>query len=75
MGVNWAATLLGLTGLMLTFGLCLFFKFGSRIRSRSEFAPCFVSYSLKGEYFRLFTVVQDLRMAKTFEDHQINIEG
>jgi len=40
MGVNWAATVLGLVGLLLTCSLFMFFKFGSRIRARSKFAPC-----------------------------------
>lgn len=43
MGVNWAATLLGLVGLLLSPSPFLFYKYGSRIRSGSKFAPCIVS--------------------------------
>ncbi|KAH7929150.1 MFS general substrate transporter [Leucogyrophana mollusca] len=40
MGSNWAATLLGLIGLVLTPSPFLFFKYGARIRAKSRFAPC-----------------------------------
>ena len=39
MGVNWAATLLGLIGLLLTPAPFLFYRFGARIRAHSTFAP------------------------------------
>jgi hypothetical protein len=43
MGVNWAATLLGIVGLVLMPSPFLFYKYGAQIRSHSKFAPCAVS--------------------------------
>ncbi|KAF8205975.1 major facilitator superfamily domain-containing protein [Mycena galopus ATCC 62051] len=40
LGVNWAATLLGGIGLLLVPSPFLFYKYGTRIRSNSKFAPC-----------------------------------
>ncbi|KAH7929149.1 MFS general substrate transporter [Leucogyrophana mollusca] len=40
MGSNWAATVLGLVGLVLTPSPFLFYKYGARIRAKSKFAPC-----------------------------------
>ncbi|KAF7332513.1 MFS general substrate transporter [Mycena kentingensis (nom. inval.)] len=40
LGVNWAATLLGLVGLLLAPSPFLFYKYGAKIRERSKFAPC-----------------------------------
>ncbi|KZP33542.1 MFS general substrate transporter [Athelia psychrophila] len=39
MGVGWACTLLGCVGILLTPAPFLFYKYGSRIRARSTFAP------------------------------------
>jgi len=39
LGVNWACTLLGIIGIIMTPCPFLFYKFGSRIRTRSKFAP------------------------------------
>lgn len=46
MGVNWAATLLGIIGIILTPSPFLFYKFGARIRAGSTFAPGIVSVSV-----------------------------
>ncbi|KAI0270437.1 major facilitator superfamily domain-containing protein [Gloeopeniophorella convolvens] len=40
MGINWAATLLGGIALLLAPIPFLFYKYGSRIRAKSSFAPC-----------------------------------
>nr|GAT53755.1 MFS general substrate transporter [Mycena chlorophos] len=40
LGVNWAATLLGLVGLLLAPSPFLFYRYGAAIRARSKFAPC-----------------------------------
>ncbi|KAI0050323.1 MFS polyamine transporter [Auriscalpium vulgare] len=40
MGINWAATLLGLVSLVLAPIPFLFYKYGPRIRSHSKYAPC-----------------------------------
>ncbi|VDB86995.1 unnamed protein product [Peniophora sp. CBMAI 1063] len=40
MGVQWASTLIGLIALVLAPIPFLFFKYGARIRRRSQFAPC-----------------------------------
>jgi MFS transporter, DHA1 family, multidrug resistance protein len=40
LGINWAATLLGGIALLLAPMPFLFYKYGSRIRSKSSFAPC-----------------------------------
>jgi multidrug resistance protein len=40
LGINWAATLLGGTALLLAPMPFLFYKYGARIRSKSSFAPC-----------------------------------
>ncbi|KIM80274.1 hypothetical protein PILCRDRAFT_822775 [Piloderma croceum F 1598] len=39
LGVNWASTLLGIIGIVLTPSPFLFYKFGARIRAGSTFAP------------------------------------
>jgi len=39
LGVNWASTLLGIIGIILTPSPFLFYKFGARIRKGSTFAP------------------------------------
>jgi hypothetical protein len=43
MGIQWAATLIGLFAAVLAPIPFLFLKYGARIRKRSQFAPCFVS--------------------------------
>jgi hypothetical protein len=43
LGVNWASTLLGIIGIVLTPSPFLFYKFGARIRAGSTFAPGIVS--------------------------------
>jgi len=40
LGINWAATLLGGIALLLAPMPFLFYKYGSRVRSKSSFAPC-----------------------------------
>ena len=40
LGIKWAATLLGGIALILAPMPFLFYKYGSRIRTRSSFAPC-----------------------------------
>ena len=40
LGINWAATLLGGIALLLAPIPFLFYKYGSRIRTKSSFAPC-----------------------------------
>lgn len=40
LGTNWAATLLGGIALLLAPMPFLFYKYGSRIRAKSSFAPC-----------------------------------
>jgi DHA1 family multidrug resistance protein-like MFS transporter len=40
LGTNWAATLLGGIALLLAPMPFLFYKYGSRIRTKSSFAPC-----------------------------------
>jgi len=40
LGVNWAATLLGLIALLLAPSPYFFYIYGPRIRARSKFAPC-----------------------------------
>ncbi|ESK97755.1 mfs multidrug [Moniliophthora roreri MCA 2997] len=40
MGINWASTLVALIALTLSPSPFLFYKYGPRIRARSEFAPC-----------------------------------
>ncbi|KAA1477951.1 MFS polyamine transporter [Dentipellis sp. KUC8613] len=40
MGINWAATLIGLIGLVLAPLPFLFYRYGARIRMNSKFAPC-----------------------------------
>lgn len=39
LGVNWAGTLLGFVALALVPIPVVFWKFGARIRARSQFAP------------------------------------
>jgi len=39
LGVNWAGTLLGCVALMLVPIPVIFWKYGARIRARSNFAP------------------------------------
>jgi len=46
LGVNWASTLLGVVGVILASSPFLFYKYGSRIRASSKFAPCVVSISI-----------------------------
>lgn len=72
MNVNWAATLLGLISVFLTCSLFMFFKFGSRMRYRSEFAPCFVSFDPASKHGNLFTIAQDLNIAKELERRKTN---
>ena len=43
MGIQWAATLIGLIGAILAPIPFIFLKYGARIRKRSRFAPCIVS--------------------------------
>jgi MFS transporter, DHA1 family, multidrug resistance protein len=40
LGTNWAATVLGGIALVLAPIPFLFYKYGSRIRTKSSFAPC-----------------------------------
>ncbi|OCH91764.1 MFS polyamine transporter [Obba rivulosa] len=40
LGINWACTLIGLIGLVLSPMPFLFYKYGARIRSKSRFSPC-----------------------------------
>jgi hypothetical protein len=40
LGINWAATLLGGIALVLAPMPFLFYRYGSRIRTKSSFAPC-----------------------------------
>jgi MFS transporter, DHA1 family, multidrug resistance protein len=40
LGVGWACSLLGFVGLVLAPAPFLFYKYGSRVRARSRFAPC-----------------------------------
>ncbi|KAG6843526.1 hypothetical protein H0H93_000727 [Arthromyces matolae] len=40
LGVNWAATLLGLIALLLAPSPFLFYRYGPKVRLRSKFAPC-----------------------------------
>ncbi|KAF8154437.1 MFS polyamine transporter [Crassisporium funariophilum] len=40
LGVNWAATLIGLIALLFVPSPFLFYKYGPRIRAHSKFAPC-----------------------------------
>lgn len=42
MGTQWAATLLGLIALLLGPSAFLFYKYGAKIRSKSQFSPSFV---------------------------------
>jgi MFS transporter, DHA1 family, multidrug resistance protein len=46
MGIQWAATLIGLISAVLAPIPFLFLKYGARIRKRSQFAPCMVSACL-----------------------------
>jgi hypothetical protein len=43
MGINWAATLIAGVLLLLAVSPFIFYKYGPRIRSGSNFAPCMVS--------------------------------
>jgi DHA1 family multidrug resistance protein-like MFS transporter len=40
LGTQWACTLLGCIGLVLLPSPFLFYKFGPRLRQRSQYAPC-----------------------------------
>ncbi|KAF8629486.1 hypothetical protein AX15_003419 [Amanita polypyramis BW_CC] len=40
LGANWASTLIGLVALLFAPGPFLFYKYGSKIREKSRFAPC-----------------------------------
>ncbi|THH13906.1 hypothetical protein EW146_g6361 [Bondarzewia mesenterica] len=40
MHINWASTLIGCVGLLLAPMPFLFYKYGTRIRQKSKFAPC-----------------------------------
>lgn len=46
MGIQWAATLIGLITALLAPIPFFFLKYGARIRTRSQFAPCIVSGTL-----------------------------
>ncbi|EMD32362.1 hypothetical protein CERSUDRAFT_108809 [Gelatoporia subvermispora B] len=41
LGINWACTLIGLIGLVMSPIPFLFYKYGSWIRSKSRFSPCY----------------------------------
>ncbi|OBZ78052.1 hypothetical protein A0H81_01678 [Grifola frondosa] len=41
LGINWACTLIGLLGLLLSPSPFLFYKFGPWIRTKSRFSPCY----------------------------------
>jgi len=43
MGIGWATSTIGFVALALAPTSFLFFRYGKRIRQRSEFAPCIVS--------------------------------
>jgi len=72
MGINWGLTLIGFMCLLLVPVPYLFYKRGSRIRQRSEFAPCIVSIkyaclgSLTDESF-----AQDFKIAKQLKDEKM----
>ncbi|KAM6494771.1 MFS polyamine transporter [Amanita muscaria] len=54
--INWATTLLGLIALLFVPCPFLFFKYGSRIRAKSRFAPCIdlkIAKELEAEERRL----------------------
>lgn len=40
LGINWASTLVGLIGLVFVPSPFLFYKYGAKIREKSQFAPC-----------------------------------
>ncbi|KAI9449394.1 hypothetical protein F5148DRAFT_1247844 [Russula earlei] len=43
MGIQWAGTLIGLIAAVLAPIPFIFLKYGARIRTRSQFAPCIMS--------------------------------
>lgn len=52
MGINWASTLVGCVALLFAPSPFLFYKYGTRIRANSKFAPCAdlkIAESLKAE--------------------------
>jgi MFS transporter, DHA1 family, multidrug resistance protein len=56
MGVNWASTLIGGAALLLAPMPFVFYKYGSRIRQKSKFAPCAVRSTLsEAVFFRALT--------------------
>jgi MFS transporter, DHA1 family, multidrug resistance protein len=44
MGVKWASTLIGGVALLLAPMPFIFYKYGPRIRQKSQFAPCIVRF-------------------------------
>ena len=71
MGVNWAATLLGIIGIILTPSPFLFYKFGARIRAGSTFAPGIVSVVCDYSCGRSIDMaLKDLRIARELELEQ-----
>ncbi len=44
LGVGWGSTIFGCIGILLLPSPFLFYKYGARIRAKSKFAPCIVSY-------------------------------
>jgi len=48
MGINWGLTLIALVCLVLVPVPFLFYKYGTRIRQRSQYAPCIVSVPSAG---------------------------
>ena len=47
LGIAWACTLVGLCGLLLAPSPFVFYKYGPRIRAKSKFSPCPVSFVLR----------------------------
>ncbi len=76
MGVNWASTLLALVALVLCPMPFLFYKYGPLIRSKSQFAPCIVSFHSLSDIClcaqRCF--LQDLKIAKELELEQQKVD-
>ena len=55
MGIQWAATLIGLIGAILAPIPFVFLKYGARIRKRSRFAPGIVSGTIPPILAHAFT--------------------
>ena len=54
MGIQWAATLIGLIAAILTPIPFIFLKYGARIRKRSRFAPGIVSGTISSALAHAF---------------------